>query len=239
MNEDPVSRMYVDHYLQMAILSRLSEADKPLRFSELKEDGIENSLFMYHANKLMARRAIEKDDGGYRLTANGARWVNSIGRGMMSPQVTVKPLIQLVIRDNAGNLLLSGRKGQLKGLLNDYMLPGGLHKIGKSADENAANITAKILKNSSAALRFLTVAESINTYADGFTYHSISHIYAVDVDSLTETIGDDRFEFKWVSLSEIKADNPLFASSLFVPNFVEKLQNNTLQQREVIEIAYM
>lgn len=230
--------MYVDHYLQTAILFRLSDADGPLRFSELKEDGIENSLFMYHANKLLARQVIKKDDSGFHLTADGARWVNSIGRNMKNAQSTVKPLIQLVIRDSKGNLLISSRKGQLKELLNDFMLPGGLYKSGESADENAATITAKILKDSSAATRFLTVVESINAYADGFTHHSISHVYAINVDTHPETVEDDRFEFKWTPISEVTADNPLFASSLFVPKFIEKLQNNTLQPREVIRISY-
>ena len=230
--------MYVDHYLQTAILSRLSDADGPLRFSELKEDGIENSLFMYHANKLIARGAITKDDDGFHLTANGARWVNSIERNMKNVQSTVKPLIQLVIRDSKGNILISSRKGQLKELLNDLMLPGGLHKTGESADENAATITAKILKDPSPVARFLTVIESINTYPDGFIYHSISHVYTIDVDIHPETVEDDRFELKWMPLSEINTNNPLFASSLFVLKFIEKLQNNTLQPREVIRISY-
>lgn len=239
MSKDSISRIYVDHYLQAALLSRLSDADRPLRFSELKEDGIENSLFMYHANKLIARRAITKDDDGFRLTVDGARWVNSIGPGMMFAQPMVKALVQLVVRDDAGNLLVSSRKGQLKELLNDFMLPGGLHKSGESADENAAIIAAKILKNFSSEMRFLTVAESINTYADGFTYHSISHIYTVDVDSQLETVEDDRFEFRWMPIDEISADNPLFSSSLFLPKFIEKLQNNSLQPCEVIRINYM
>lgn len=230
--------MYIDHYLQTAILLRLSDADRPLRFSELKEDGIENSLFMYHANKLIARHAIDKDENGFRLTADGARWINSIEQNMKNIQTTVKPLVQLVVRDGKGNLLVSGRKGQLKKLLNDFMLPGGLHKVGKSADENAAAVMAKIFKDPPSAIHFLTVVESINTYSDGFTYHSISHVYTVDIDVHPQTIEDDRFEFKWMPISEINAKNTLFASSLFMPKFVEKLQNNTLRSREVIRISY-
>lgn len=238
MNKDSVSRMYVDHYLQTAILFRLSDADGPLRFSELKEDGIENSLFMYHANKLITRRAIKKDDNGFHLTTDGARWVNSVGRNMKDAQSTVKPLIQLIVRDSAGNILISSRKGQLKELLNDFMLPGGLHKMGESADASATTIIAKIFKDLSSRARFLAVIESINTYADGFTYHSISHVYAVDVDTQPETIEDDRFEFRWIPLSEINDDNPLFANSLFLPKFIEKLEDNSLQSREVISISY-
>jgi ADP-ribose pyrophosphatase YjhB (NUDIX family) len=239
MNKDPVYRMYVDHYLQTAILSRLSDADRPLRFSELKEDGIENSLFMYHANKLITRRAITKDDDGFRLTPNGARWINSISRDMMRAQPIVKPLIQLVVRDSDGNILLSTRKGQLKELLNDYMLPGGLHKNGASADENATRIAQMLFgEEQLGPPQFLSLVESINVYSDGFIYHSLSHVYAVDMKSVPTIPQDDRFCFEWVPIVDIRADNPLFVRSLFVPAFLKKFQSDTLQSREVIKIEY-
>jgi ADP-ribose pyrophosphatase YjhB (NUDIX family) len=238
MNKDPVSRMYVDHYLQTAILSRLSDADHPLRFSELKEDGIENSLFMYHANKLIARKAITKDDRGFHLTSTGARWINSIDRNMMYAQPIVKPLIQLVVRDGEGNILLSTRKGQLKELLNDYMLPGGLHKNGASADENAMRIIKMFFGEEQSEPQFVSLVESINTYSDGFIYHSLSHVYVVDLDSTAVIAEDDRFSFEWMPISDVRADSPPFAKSLFVPMFLEKFQNATLQPREVIKIGY-
>jgi ADP-ribose pyrophosphatase YjhB (NUDIX family) len=238
MNKDLVSRMYVDHYLQSAILSRLSEADRSLRFSELKDDGIENSLFMYHANKLIARGAVTKDDTGFRLTPTGARWVNSVGRDMARAQPVVKTLIQLVVRDDNGHILLSTRKGQLNELLNDYMLPGGLHKNGTSADENALRIAKSLFRDEHTVPRFLSLVESINSYADGFIYHSLSHVYTLTVPSATSITKDDRFDFEWLSLTDIRMDNPLFDKSRFVPLFIEKLQSGTLQPREVIKIDY-
>jgi hypothetical protein len=107
MHKNPVALIRVDHYLQDALLSRLSGSDRSLRFSELKDDGIENSLFMYHANKLIVRGAIIKDEDGFRLRANGARWINSVEPDMVRAQSTVKPLIQLVVRSRDGYLLLN------------------------------------------------------------------------------------------------------------------------------------
>jgi ADP-ribose pyrophosphatase YjhB (NUDIX family) len=238
MHKNPVVRIYVDHYLQAALLSCLSKADRPLRFSELKEDGIENSLFMYHANKLIARGAITKDDDGFRLSANGARWINSVEPDMTHAQTTAKPLVQLVVRDNRDRILISMRKGQLKELLNDYMLPGGVHKSGMSADENAQRVIRKIFGEIQCEPRLLSTVENITTYSDGFIYHSIAHIYEVDLEAAVNTVKDDRFAFEWVALSDIHTDNPRFAKSLSVPTIIQKLQTGTLQSHEVIRLTY-
>lgn len=238
MSKDATSKIFVDHYLQAIILTRLSSFDRAMRFSELKEDGVDNSLFMYHANKLIARKAIIKNDEGFHLTAAGARWINSTGLDMKYIQSTAKPLIQFVVRDKNNNLLLSTRKGQLKKLLNDYMLPGGLHKSGMSADDNAKRIARSIFGDNSLSPEFLSIVESINTYSDGFIYHSLSHVYTLRREMTDHISDDDRFAFEWVPIEEIRTGNPLFAKSIFLPQFIEKLQNKQLATREVIQVEY-
>lgn len=230
-------RLFIDHYLQGALLARLAASGGPLRFSELKEDGIDNSLFMYHANKLISRGAIEKSTDGFHLTANGARWVNAVGPDMWQAKPTPRPLVQLVITYK-DTLLLSSRKGQLKEHLNEYMFPGGLHKQGMTADENAQRITRQLFGQESFIPEFLAVVESINSYADEFVYHSVSHVFQGDLatDKLPEA--DDRFDFEWVPLHVIRIDNPQFQKSQFVPLFLEKIQSGTLQPREVIQLEY-
>ena len=234
----PLAKIYVDHYLQSALLLRLAAADRPLRFTEVKEDGIENSLFMYHANKLIQRGAIVKSGDGFALTPNGARWVNSMNVDMSGANPTVKTLVQFVIRDDEGNILLSSRKGQLKELLNDYMLPGGLHKSGLTADENAKRILEWMFGDAPPKVQFLSVVENLSVYDDGFTYHSISHVYTVDMRDRKTPEDDERFEFTWMKISAVTSDNPVFAKSLFVPTFIEKLQDGTLLPLDVITSHY-
>ncbi|HET6746796.1 MAG TPA: NUDIX domain-containing protein [Candidatus Saccharimonadales bacterium] len=229
------NRMHIDHYLQGVMLSKLAASDTPLRFSELKDDGIENSLFMYHANKLIARGMLEKTDKGFYLTPNGARWVNTMTSDMWYTKPTPRPLIQFVItRDN--EVLLSSRTGQLKELLNDYMLPGGLHKLGFSADDNAARIVTEWWGESTISLEFLAVVETIATHRDGFTHHSLSHIFRGEADTGVLPPRDPRFEFHWVPIEAIRADSELFAKSQFVPLFMQKVQSETVAAREVIRI---
>jgi len=238
MTKSPLMKIYTDHYLQAALLSRLAVANGPVRFSELKEDGIENSLFMYHANKLIQRGAIVKNGDGFALTPNGARWINSMNVDMSSANQTVKPLIQFVIHDGDGNILLSTRKGQLKELLNDYMLPGGLHKSGLTADQNAMRILEIMFGDSAPKAQFLSIVESLNVYEDGFVHHSVSHIYSVDILTGDTPEDNDRFGFEWIKMELVTSDSPLFAKSLFVPGFMKKLQDGTLSTRDVIISHY-
>jgi ADP-ribose pyrophosphatase YjhB (NUDIX family) len=235
MSRDRQPRIFIDHYLQGALLAKLAASDKPLRFSELKDDGIENSLFMYHANKLIARNAIEKTEDGFYLTPNGARLINAMAPGMWYAKPTPRPLIQFVIT-RGEKLLLSSRKGQLKELLNDYMLPGGLHKLGLSADENAARISDDWFGENAFTHEFLTVAESITAYGDGFIHHSLSHIFKGELKQELLPPSDDRFEFQWMPISDIRLDNKRFEKSRFVPLFMEKVQTGTLSQRQVIRV---
>ncbi len=238
MHKHPSVALYVDHHLQAALLSRLVDANGPVRFTDLKEDGIENSLFMYHVNKLISRGIIEKSDDGFLLTPNGAHWVNFVGPNMMSATPTVRPLVELIIQGENNTILLSTRKGQLREQLNDYMLPGGLHKIGMTAGENAKRILSRLYPGLEAAPVFLATVENISRYSDGFIYHSFAHIYTVDIPSRELPGEDDRYAFEWMPMTSIRVNNPIFKKSMFVSRLMQKVQDDTLEPREVIEIEY-
>lgn len=232
-------RMFIDHYIQADLTTQLTKATRPLRFSELKDDGIDNSLFMYHANKLIARGIIAKTDEGFLLTQNGARWVNSIGADMVSIKPTPRALVQLVVVNEKGEILLSVRRGRLGQLLNEYMLPGGLHHVGRSADENAVSLLSKWFPDrNNNTPQFISSVENISRYSDDFIYHSISQIYEVKLAGRNLPAADDRFEFLWVKPADIASGNPRMKESRFLPVFISKWQTGTLQLREVIKIDY-
>jgi len=227
------NRIYVDHYLQAAILEKLALAEDSLRFSELKEEGIENSLFMYHANKLIARGAVSKTENGFSLTPNGARWVNAVDTNMFAAKPTPRPLVQFVIL-HGEQLLLSKRKGRLKDYLNEYMLPGGLHKIGMSAEENATRILHTMYPDTTNVPHFITELESIHRYDDGFIYHSLSHVFSLDLTERCLPEDDSRFAFEWVRLHDIQSGNLQFKENAFLQLFLDKLTRGELKNREVI-----
>jgi hypothetical protein len=136
---------YIDHFLQADILNKLAAAEGPIRFSDLKQDGIENSLFMYHTNKLIGRGLVDKTDTGFTLTLKGVRWVNYSGTLHDFSITTPRPLVQFIIQDGADNTLLAIRRGQLRKQLNDYLLPGNVYQYGLTLEENASAILRQIL----------------------------------------------------------------------------------------------
>ncbi len=63
----------LDHHIQRAIVYNLALADS-LRFSQLKPDYVENKLFTYHLQKVVAAGyATKNDEGSYMLTPAGKR----------------------------------------------------------------------------------------------------------------------------------------------------------------------
>jgi ADP-ribose pyrophosphatase YjhB (NUDIX family) len=99
------------HHLQKDILQRLAYA-KSLRFSELKPDGLESNIFMYHLKQLISAGAVEKSDGAYLLTSEGLYYADrlSLSQGRMRDQPKI--VSWLHVTDAAGNALLWRRAKQ-------------------------------------------------------------------------------------------------------------------------------
>ncbi|HEX3568880.1 MAG TPA: NUDIX domain-containing protein [Candidatus Saccharimonadales bacterium] len=100
-----------EHHIQKEIVRRLMYAVS-LRFSELKPDGLESNIFMYHLKQLMAAGAVEKSDGAYRLTTEGLRYVDrfSASRGRLREQPKIISLLRM--QDAEGSSLLWRRAKQ-------------------------------------------------------------------------------------------------------------------------------
>lgn len=220
MSDDFLTKQYIDHFLQAQIIQQLAASVKPLRFSELKEDGIENSLFMYHANKLIDRGLIEKHDEGFRLTIKGARWANYASSNLLNRETLPKPLVQCIIRAK-NSVLIASRTGSMKGLLNEYMLPGWIHHFGKSAEESIGLFLHELFAESMGTPKLLTVAEVIITHEDEFVHHTISHIFSITIPEQYEPKNTDKFEYRWIDVGSVKKTNPMFSNSQIVPTIIE------------------
>jgi len=229
--KNPYGKNYVDHYLQLDILRQLARSTGPVRFSELKEDGIENSLFMYHLNKLIRRGVVEKhDDKGFALTPKGADWINTTGITSLELKLLPRPLVQFVIRHET-KLLLSVRNGQLGEHLNKYLLPGGLHKYGLTADETASQLLRNFYPSLEATPVFTSLAEMIVTKGE-HTHHAISHIFSVDLPHETLPASDELFDFMWIDLAAITSKVEQFQDEPLLTQLASKLQAGALKTRE-------
>lgn len=231
MNEKFLIKPYIDHYIQAQILQELSTSENAIRFSDLKEPGMDNSLFMYHANKLQDRGLLEKVESGFQLTPKGARWINHSDNGLFSQALLPRSLIQFVINKDQ-KILLGKRIGSMKKYLNEYLLPGGLHIYGKTANESAEIIISKILKNDNPDIKLVSFAEYIIEYPD-YTHHSLAHIFKVEVNN-PETNEQSDYQSEWVEIAEINQQNPKFKDDNLMFEVIDRLPN--IKPREVIHI---
>ncbi len=230
MGKDFYSKSYVDHFLQADILTRLVNSEVPLRFSELKESGVENSLFMYHVNKLIARGLVQKADDGFSLTTKGARWVNHAGVLHMFSVLTPRPLIQFVIRCG-DQLLVATRKGQLKKHLNDYLLPGNIYRHGISLQDNVTLILQELFGDVALPkTSLITVADVIHTHGDDFVSHVICYIHSVELKTKPVLQDHPLFDAAWEPFDSVTIDSPRYAKSIFLPMLIQKLP--TVQPHE-------
>lgn len=190
-----------DHYLQLDIIRKLYASDSPLSFSRLKDDGIENSLFMYHMNKLISRKVVDKYQDGFALTKAGAYWANNSGLGTLNPVATPKVLVQLLIfsEDNS-KILLSKRKGSASELINHYILPGKAVEVGTSHLERAKQYAVELGVNSE--LSYSGVYEFIRRH-DSFSYHNVAFVYTAQQSNVDLPQGEEFYEYRWVLLQEI------------------------------------
>lgn len=221
MANDFLTKQYIDHFLQAQIIQQLAVSEKPLRFSELKEDGVENSLFMYHANKLIDRGLVAKQEDGFQLTEKGARWANYANANLLNREALPKPLVQCII-NSKGSVLIANRTGSMKELLNEYMLPGGLHHFGRSAEENMNLFLQRLFDESVDIPNLITMAEVIIAHNDEFVHHTISHIFRLELPSQYVPKNTEKFEYRWVDIDSVKTTNPDFSNSQIVPIIIEK-----------------
>ncbi len=157
-----------DHHLQDKIVAALVEGKK--RFSDLVPEGLENSMFMYHMNKLLKKGIVQKNGDLYSLTDVGAKKYNARFR-LRDPLELPTLLVQyLVIKDEA--VLVSHRRTTLSENLNEYMLPGGSHFFLSSSRASA-------MKN--ARIRGLEAGEflfSVETIAKPMLFHGLIDVYS-------------------------------------------------------------
>lgn len=233
MADTKLLKNLTDHYIQIDILAKLAQSESAIRFTDLKDSGIENSLFMYHANKLIDRGLITKSEGeGFSLTPKGASWINFVGYKHLQPQLSPRLLVQFLITNDSDEVLLSRRTGSMGTLLNEYMLPGGLYKYGKSADENARiQLKSFIELTDDTQLDLLTTAEEIHTNHTGEIYHSISNIYSVQFSGVPVS-DDPQYELVWFEKSQLTAGSNQLANSHFIPELFTRLKNG-LKPREL------
>lgn len=214
--------MHIDHYLQASILEKLIQSDELVRYSDLKDADIENSLFSYHLNKLIDRGMVEKKDDGYSLSIQGARWVNDNGLSLRqdeSPRVSVV----LVIRNEDDEYLIGQRTGQLKQTINDYISPATLYINGADiADQINTTISAYIPPENLKERADCGFVQIKATYVDTAVLRTLFHVTYCSVSKFEPIMKN----FEWLSREQVEAiDHPSATILEGLMKYVENSEN--------------
>lgn len=217
--------MHIDHHLQARILDELWQGERS--FSELKPQAIENSLFMYHLRKLIARGIVAKTGQGYSLTPDGARWAHTLDRSLYQPLSGPRPLVQLFVVED-GRLLISERQGVTAEHMNRYLLPGTFHTFGISSEQCADTLSQQLgiaREQHMAHVETIWAAQQL---------HILSDIYAGKYAAEALPPHEAQYRYRWMDLQEIASMSPSEAGAL--PMIVRKYLDDTLADRELVAI---
>lgn len=215
--------MNIDHHLQQSIIELLKKSAEPVRYTDLKDPTIENSLFSYHLNKLLARGMVQKIDERYSLTIEGARWVNDNGTAIRQAEAP-RVAVALVVQDGAGNYLIGQRTGQMKAMINDYITPSVRYSNDEDLpDQVQQAITAYIPEGYLVSQKNFGFVQLKATYIDDVVMRLLFHVTAVQVRHFEATE-----PFEWLSREQINAiDHPSAKILQGLIDYVSDSENST------------
>lgn len=215
----------VEHHIQKGILDRLSRAES-LRFSELKSEGLEGNLFMYHLKYLINQGYVEKSDQTYRLSVKGLTYIDSYSFRTQKLRQQAKIITLIAVQNTQGKWLLAKRKYQP--YINEYMLINGKQHFGESPEDHVVRelneklrMEIPVIKRGHADIR-IRRDEQLITHVSAYIYEGY-----VDMNEAPEATSQLEFSWHepndpdihvlpgtWELLARIREDKELFFFSL-------------------------
>lgn len=189
-------KIIVEHRIQREILVRLASS-QGLRFSELKPQGLESNIFMYHLTALRKLGLLEKSATTYQLTSAGLTYVDQLSFSTLRPRLQPKVICVVVVRNARGEIVMLQR--QTQPFIGHLMLPSGKLHFGESLAAHA-NRELQEKTGLQTSLQQRGVAH-ITTTLDGIVVtQALAHIWSgVVEDDAMVTCSDPRFTCTWVS----------------------------------------
>lgn len=207
MKEALFGQSPVDHHIQLQALRTLFKSKKPISFSDLKPDDIDNSLFVYHLRKLEARGLIDHDETGYWLTADGARRVNFVSTDTLKPDLNPRLLVAfLAFNEDKTQVLISHRLSAVAEYIGPFALPAGKHRYGLALNE-AAEERANILFGRHVELKKLGRYETLHTSKDDYVHHVVADLFETTVPMSERLPHEEHYELVWVPVDAILSGN--------------------------------
>jgi len=189
------------NWIQQHILLELTK-HAARRYSELRPDGVEGNLFLYHLDGLIKSGLVEKGDGAYRLSDKGRAQAATLS--LASGKQRRQPIVITAVaaRDESGRYLLFRWKRQPNvGLVS---FPHGLAHAGVPLAEMAAVELAE-KAGLEAELRFSGEASIIINRGDEADRHWLVHVFEADEwrELSEKQLRPEVGESFWASLDEV------------------------------------
>ncbi|HEY5268290.1 MAG TPA: NUDIX hydrolase [Candidatus Saccharimonadales bacterium] len=181
----------VDHPIQRDLIDRLMHSDG-LKFSELKPNGMESNIFMYHLNSLIKSGYITKTANLYSLTAKGLTYVDSLSSSNLKPRKQPKLIAIIAVKNKDDEWLLLERKFQP--YKDQLMLPSGKQHFGESI---ATHANRELFEKTGldVPLSYRGMANiSMNEDSQVLT-HVVAHIHTGFSDDIKLPAENDKFKF--------------------------------------------
>lgn len=128
------------HHIQKDILSRLLMVEV-VRFKDLKPQGMESNIFMYHLKSLMKDSMVIKTDNGYSLTSKGKHFVDRSQLESLKTWVQPKIIVIIALQNTKGEYAILERLHQP--FLGYKGFPSGKLHYGEPLSEAANRVMAE------------------------------------------------------------------------------------------------
>jgi 8-oxo-dGTP pyrophosphatase MutT (NUDIX family) len=185
----------IDHYIQKDILSRLTHAAY-LRFSELKPEGMESNIFMYHLKQLLSQGYVDKIGTGYQLAPKGLSYVDGLSTTNHKPREQPKLIAIIALHDDTGRWLLAERK--IQPYIGTRMFPSGKQHRGETSAEHVSRELQEKTGLSDIPLLYRGTADiQISTADDEPLTHAVASVYEGQLFAAALPDETDRFRFVW------------------------------------------
>lgn len=124
----------LQHHIQRDIVHKLVSLPTA-RFRDLKPQGLESNIFMYHLNKLIAGEFVQKTTAGYELTPAGKHFADRVNLESLKLRIQPKLITILMISHGDDQWLLLERLHQP--FIGTKGFPSGKIHYGEALDDAA------------------------------------------------------------------------------------------------------
>ena len=185
----------IEHHIQRGILGRLTHA-AALRFSDLKPQGMESNIFMYHLKQLIAQGYVSKVDGVYHLATQGLSYIDGLSTENHKPRPQPKLIAILALSDGSGKWLLAKRK--IQPYIDTYMFPSGKQHRGESSAEHAVRELQEKTGWDGVPLTYRGVIDvQISDTQGALITHAVATVYEGMTAAPALPPETERFTFAW------------------------------------------